>query len=206
MMAAQLFTKADRSESSRCKISPRRITPHRGIVHVPEAFGSTGTLMRQWTVHPMYLDPQGLVALWREALLARAVLRGETIGYRHHSQVERFRAYSALRSAFNAYLAGVLEEAQSRGFSFNAKKVGPIRGQAELSATAGQISHEWRHLLGKLQARSPEHFLRVRAIAKPQPHPLFRVSPGAVASWERSQRQPSGQLKNMQRSAIWRFP
>ena len=36
--------------------------------------------------------PQGLVALWREALLARAVLRGKTRGYRHHPQLHRFRA------------------------------------------------------------------------------------------------------------------
>ena len=37
--------------------------------------------MRLWTLHPKYLDPQGLVALWREALLARAVLQGKTRGY-----------------------------------------------------------------------------------------------------------------------------
>ena len=29
--------------------------------------------MRLWTLHPKYLDGVGLVALWREALLARAV-------------------------------------------------------------------------------------------------------------------------------------
>ena len=61
--------------------------------------------MRLWTIHPRYLDPQGLVALWREALLARAVLRGQTHGYRHHPQLDRFRAHDAPRSAINAYLA-----------------------------------------------------------------------------------------------------
>lgn len=141
--------------------------------------------MRLWTIHPKYLDPQGLVALWREALLARAVLRGETVGYRHHPQLERFRAHSAPRTAINAYLVAVLEEARTRGYSFNAKKVGPVRGQIELPATAGQIAHEWRHLLGKLQARNPKLFVHVRAVAEPQPHPLFHVTPGAVATWER---------------------
>ncbi len=38
--------------------------------------------MRLWSLHPRYLDAKGLVALWREALLARAVLRGATRGYR----------------------------------------------------------------------------------------------------------------------------
>ena len=141
--------------------------------------------MRLWTIHPKYLDPQGLVALWREALLARAVLRGETIGYRHHPQLIRFRAHSAPRSAINAYLIAVLEESQSRGYSFNSKKIGPIRGSVEIPATAGQIAHEWRHLLDKLRVRSPELFEHVSAITKPRPHPLFRVTAGAVAPWER---------------------
>jgi hypothetical protein len=43
--------------------------------------------MRLWSLHPQYLDPQGLVALWREALLAQAVLRGKTRGYKHHPQL-----------------------------------------------------------------------------------------------------------------------
>jgi hypothetical protein len=144
------------------------------------------TFMRLWTIHPKYLDPQGLVALWREALLARAVLRGETVGYRHHPQLERFRAHHAPRTAINAYLVGVLEESQSRGYSFDTRKVGPVRVRIELPATTGQIRHEWRHLLGKLQARRPELFASVRAITKPQPHPLFRVTEGAIAAWERT--------------------
>jgi hypothetical protein len=141
--------------------------------------------MRLWTIHPKYLDPKGLVALWREALLARAVLRGDTVGYRHHPQLERFRAHSAPRTAINAYLVVVLEESQLRGYSFNAKKVGPVRGRVELPATTGQIAHEWHHLLGKLQVRSPTLFAHVCGITKPQPHPLFRVTAGAVAAWER---------------------
>ncbi len=142
--------------------------------------------MRLWTIHPKYLDAQGLVALWREALLARAVLRGETVGYRHHPQLERFRAHSAPRTAINAYLVAVLEESQVRGYSFNTKKVGPVRGLIKLSATTGQIAYEWRHLLGKLQARSPALFVSARAITKPQAHPLFRVTAGAIAAWERT--------------------
>jgi len=142
--------------------------------------------MRLWTIHPKYLDPKGLVALWREALLARAVLRGETSGYRHHPQLHRFRAHSTPRTAINAYLAAVLEESLSRGYSFDARKVGPVRGRVEIQATTGQVAHEWRHLLRKLELRSPEFFARARVVTKPQPHPLFRVTAGAVAAWERA--------------------
>ena len=36
--------------------------------------------MRLWSLHPRYLDAKGLVALWREGLLAQAVLKGQTKG------------------------------------------------------------------------------------------------------------------------------
>ena len=55
--------------------------------------------MRLWTLHPKYLDARGLVALWREGLLARAVLRGATRGYRHHPQLHRFLAHASPRLA-----------------------------------------------------------------------------------------------------------
>ncbi len=38
--------------------------------------------MRLWSIHPKYLDVKGFVGLWREALLAQRVLRGETNVYR----------------------------------------------------------------------------------------------------------------------------
>ena len=47
--------------------------------------------MRLWSVHPKYLDSKGLVALWREALLAKQVLEGGTKGYRNHPQLDRFK-------------------------------------------------------------------------------------------------------------------
>jgi hypothetical protein len=46
--------------------------------------------MRLWSVHPRYLDRQGLTAAWREALLAQKVLTGTTRGYRNHPQLVRF--------------------------------------------------------------------------------------------------------------------
>ena len=141
--------------------------------------------MRLWTLHPKYLDPQGLVALWREALLARAVLRGETKGYRHHSQLLRFRSHPATRSAINAYLRFVLLEADSRGYAFDATKIGPVRASVRIRTTTGQVMYEWRHLLRKLRVRSPTLHRRWRAVALPEPHPIFDIMPGAVEPWER---------------------
>ena len=144
--------------------------------------------MRLWTLHPQYLDAQGLVALWREALLARAVLRGETRGYRHHPQLCRFQTHSAPRTAINVYLASVLVEATVRGYSFNRTKVGPIRGQVQLLGTVGQLQYEWQHLLAKLKWRSPSCHRRWRGIQLPEPHPLFQIRPGDVEPWERTTR------------------
>lgn len=147
--------------------------------------------MRIWTLHPQYLDPQGLVALWRESLLAKAVLRGETKGYRHHPQLHRFLQQAAPRSAINSYLAAILKEADSRGYSFDRDKVGPIRTRACLVSTEGQLQFEWQHLLQKLKTRSPAHYHRLRGLTHPKPHPLFTILPGQTEPWERAAGRPT---------------
>jgi Pyrimidine dimer DNA glycosylase len=141
--------------------------------------------MRLWTIHPKYLDPQGLVALWREALLARAVLRGQTRGYRNHPQLDRFRAHDAPRSAINAYLAAIHSEAMARGYAFDKRKIGPLRSVHSISTTTGQISYEWEHLLKKLSVRSRLLRRRWRTVSIPLCHPLFTPVPGSIESWER---------------------
>lgn len=142
--------------------------------------------MRLWTIHPKYLDPQGLVALWREALLAQAVLRGRTRGYRHHPQLQRFQAQPAPRSAINAYLGGVLVEADERGYVFDRRKTGRVRGRVVMRATDGQLEYEWTHLMRKLRTRNPALYRRWKDEARPEAHPLFRVVRGDVEGWERS--------------------
>ena len=141
--------------------------------------------MRLWTLHPQYLDPQGLVAHWREALLAKAVLRGETRGYRRHPQLERFQAAQESTACINAYLAAVLAEADARGYRFDRTKVEPCRGKLVIEATREQLRYEWHHLLAKLERRSPECFARWRELTEPEPHPLFVVVEGPIAAWER---------------------
>ena len=142
--------------------------------------------MRLWSLHPRYLDAQGLVALWREALLARAVLRGETKGYRHHPQLERFALHASPRTAINAYLRVVYEEAVARGYNFDRRKIGPNRAVERITVSRGQMLHEWKHLCRKLSTRSPDVCARWRDVAEPANHPLFRVRAGPIAAWERA--------------------
>jgi hypothetical protein len=142
-------------------------------------------VMRLWTFHPKYLDARGLVALWREGLLARAVLKRETKGYRHHPQLARFRAHRSPTAAINAYLRTVLVEAEARGYAFDRKKLGPLRRGLRLRATQGQVAYERRHLLHKLLVRSPRLYGVQRRIAAFEPNPLFKIVPGGVEAWER---------------------
>jgi hypothetical protein len=141
--------------------------------------------MRVWSLHPRYLDPQGLVALWRETLLAQAVLRGQTKGYKNHPQLDRFKAHAAPVSAINAYLAGVHAEATARGYNFDKSKNGAVRAVDPIAVTRGQVAHEWEHLLRKLSVRSPALHEKWRTLRKPQVHPLFVVRPGPIEVWEK---------------------
>lgn len=141
--------------------------------------------MRLWSLHPQYLDARGLVALWREALLAQAVLRGQTKGYRHHPQLARFLAAPAPRAAIADYLRAVHAEAESRGYAFAVQKIGRARGAGSIDVTRGQLRHEWAHLLAKLALRDPAQHERLAGLRRPEPHPLFRVVAGGVEAWER---------------------
>jgi len=70
--------------------------------------------MRIWSLHPKYLDTKGLVALWRETLLAQHVLEGKTKGYKNHPQLDRFKRSKKPIEVINQYLAGVYAEALTR--------------------------------------------------------------------------------------------
>jgi len=141
--------------------------------------------MRLWTVHPRYLDPKGLVAAWREALLAQKVLAGGTKGYRHHPQLARFQAQADPTAAIATFLAGLADEAQTRGYHFDATKIARPRFTGKIAETDGQLRYEWKHLLAKLKKRAPELEKQFRNLAQPEPHPLFRIIPGQVRDWEK---------------------
>lgn len=138
--------------------------------------------MRLWSLHPQHLDPAGLVALWREALLAQAVLNELTRGYKQHPQLQRFREHAAPRAAIATYLHAVADEADARGYKFDRAKVLQPRGAIAIVVTSGQLRFEWEHLRAKLRERNPQWL----STGEPRAHPSFAVVPGEVATWERA--------------------
>ena len=149
--------------------------------------------MRLWMIHPKYLDARGLVALWREALLAQAVLRGRTRGYTRHPQLVRFRRSRAPVRCIAAYLAAVQEEGVRRGYAFDAARIARARGRAErLDATRGQLAREWAHLLDKLRRRDPGRFEALKGMRHVVPHPLFRIVRGGAIEGDRGEGEREG--------------
>ena len=141
-------------------------------------------LMRLWSLHPKYLDPKGLVALWREGLLAQAVLAGQTRGYKHHPQLARFLQSPSPNKQISAYLRLVHAEADTRGYHFDANKINQDGIVEPMSVTTGQLDYEWLHLSNKLKTRAPAWFDQFEAVKLPEPHPSFRVIAGGIAEWE----------------------
>lgn len=143
--------------------------------------------MRLWSLHPRYLDRQGLTACWREALLAQAVLRGLTKGYRNHPQLLRFKEQDDPLGCIAAFLDHVQREAARRGYTFDRARIHnpPAKLPTKIPVTKGQLQYEANHLLRKLAARSPDWLAGCDlCAASARPHPLFRIVAGPVAAWE----------------------
>lgn len=141
--------------------------------------------MRLWSVHPKYLDAMGLVALWREGLLAKKVLEGATKGYRNHPQLIRFRDHPRPLDAISAYLHAVADEAGKRGYRFDATKLARRKQVSKIPVTRGQLAHEVAHLEAKLKQRQKEKYEELRKAKSVSAHPLFRIVAGKVEAWEK---------------------
>ena len=142
--------------------------------------------MRLWSLHPSLLDRAGLLALWREALLAQKVLLGATRGYRHHPQLERFRQSRNPTRAIASYLWSVADEARERGYDFDLSKIAMRRGRTVIPVTKGQLAYELTHLKSKLRNRDPK---RLQSASMRQPvsvNPTFKAVEGPIAPWERN--------------------
>ena len=159
--------------------------------------------MRIWSLHPSLLDRRALVACWRETLLAQKVLRGLTRGYTNHPQLIRFRAHPQPLEAVAAYLSGLADEADARGYSFNRALIGASENGADktesqyasvarIPVPLGQLEYELAFLRHKVAGRDPEweHQLRERLTARGElaacAHPLFEVVPGNIEPWEKT--------------------
>lgn len=140
--------------------------------------------MRIWSLHPQYLDTKGLVALWRETLLAKHVLEEKTKGYKNHPQLHRFKTYDRPLDAINNYLADVHAEATKRGYNFDESKFRASSAQVEIKVSKGQIEYELKHLLKKLKTRDRKKYDEVKTITRIKTHRIFKVVKGDVEWWE----------------------
>ncbi|MEZ4742762.1 MAG: pyrimidine dimer DNA glycosylase/endonuclease V [Bdellovibrionota bacterium] len=141
--------------------------------------------MRLWSIHPKYLDAKGLVALWRESLLAKKVLEGKTKGYTSHPQLDRFKKNANPLEKINSYLHSICDEADQRGYCFDRKKLVPRKTRIrKITVTQGQIDFEWKHLQRKLFKRSRKCFWKNKLIEIPDVHPSFKIIKGGIEDWE----------------------
>ena len=140
--------------------------------------------MRLWTLHPKYLDVQGLIALWREALLAQKVLQGQTKGYKHHPQLLRFKQHPDPVGAIAAYLNVVHNESVVRGYQFDKNKIIADAAAIRIICTDGQLSYELAHLKEKLKQRDKKKYEEIRMIRTAAANPMFSIIRGSAEYWE----------------------
>lgn len=168
--------------------------------------------MRLWSLHPSLLDPKGLTAAWREALLAQAVLAGRTKGYRKHPQLQRFVGQVDPQAAIAAFLTAIWNEAHARGYNYDRTLIEhPQPMVGTISVTRGQVILELEHLRSKLWKRHPESYKKLPPRVKeedgethedPPIHPLFYVVEGPVEDWERNETTPKKPAAKRKRKAV----
>ena len=141
--------------------------------------------MRLWSLHPGYLDVKGLVALWREGIMARNVLTGKTGGYKNHPQLERFKKQDDPVIAIDTYLLNVYIESKRRNYNFKRDRIGFKFLDSKMEVTDGQMLYEFKHLKRKLKIRNTERYNLLINLDFPKPNPVFEVVKGDIESWER---------------------
>lgn len=109
--------------------------------------------MRLWSIHPSYLDAAGLTACWREALLARKVLAGETRGYTRYPQLARFRTLENPLYYIDVYICTLYDEAARRGYRYDPAKICRTEITVRLPVSRGQMEYEFEHLKKTLTAK-----------------------------------------------------
>ena len=140
--------------------------------------------MRIWSLHPRYLDAKGLVALWRETLLAQNVLAGNTKGYKNHPQLNRFKQTRNSLGAIATYLRAIQSEADKRGYNFDKSKINSGSLRRKITVTSGQLDYEYQHLCKKLEVRDTEKLQFLQTVKTLETHPMFEIILGKVEPWE----------------------
>ncbi len=123
--------------------------------------------------------------MWREGLLAQAVLQGKTRGYKNHPQLVRFKQHPDPLGAIAFYLSIIHEEATKRGYHFDSTKFDFNKRPKSVPVTSGQLDFEFRHLQKKLEKRSQEDYAALLKVEHIDSHSLFRILPGKTETWEK---------------------
>ncbi|MFC1653255.1 pyrimidine dimer DNA glycosylase/endonuclease V [Patescibacteria group bacterium] len=140
--------------------------------------------MRLWSLHPRYLDTKGLLAVWREGLLAKNVIEGKTKGYTKHPQLIRFKSHSSPKNAINYYLHQIFLESINRSYKFDKSKLIYIDKISKIKVTTKQVDYELKHLKNKLKLRDSSGYKKLQTIEEIKLNPLFTIIPGEIESWE----------------------
>jgi hypothetical protein len=130
------------------------------------------------------MDTKGLLALWRESLLAKHVLEGKTKGYKHHPQLQRFLASKDAIMSINHYLSFIYSEAVERGYNFDKEKIDWNFDNSKIKVTKGQIEFEKNHFLMKLLNRDIIKYNTIKKLEKLEIHPMFECIEGEIEAWE----------------------
>ena len=142
--------------------------------------------MRLWSIHPKYLDTKGLVAVWRESLLAKKVLEGKTKGYKNHPQLIRFINSDNSMESINQYLYGIYEESVIRKYNFDLSKLYEINSKrVELTVNTKQIEYEFELLKSKLKKRNLNKYNEIQNTPIIELHPFFIRITGEIENWEK---------------------
>jgi hypothetical protein len=86
-----------------------------------------------------------------------------------------------------AYLKAVHDESARHGYKFDASRIGWRHFRGKIEETRGQLLCEWLRLKRKLKKRDSKRHHDFASVGIPAPHPLFRIVPGKVREWEKSQ-------------------
>lgn len=160
--------------------------------------------MRIWSLHPKYLDTKGLLAVWRETLLAKHVLEGKTKGYKNHPQLIRFKNTSNPLAYINKYLEEIYLEAKNRNYNFDESKFTKLSKKElekfeKIFVNDKQIEYELSHLLNKLKNRDIEKYKNIKKEIKNfdienkktekkykiKLHSIFKIKKGEIEDWEK---------------------
>jgi len=134
--------------------------------------------MRLWSIHPEYLDSIGLVALWRESLLAQKVLKSETQSHKNHPQLKKFKACPHPQYAIANYLVEIWKESQRRGYNFNKEKIRHTKIVEKIPITQSELKCEFDLLRERLKKRTPSKYQNLLSVKEIECNPIFKITEG----------------------------